>query len=390
MTYNFDHMLDRTSSYSSKWFGPKEEFGRDDLIPLWVADMDFQVPEEVSREIIERAGHQIFGYTITPDSYYDAVINWYKDIHQWTIAREEIVFTPGVVPGLNMIIRTFTKPGDEIIIQTPVYHQFQNVIKNTGRQLVENPLILESGNYRMDFENLRDVITAKTKMIILCNPHNPVGRSWKDEELKELGKIALDNNLLVVSDEIHGDLVFKPNRHRVFTELDKNFEKNTIVCTAPNKTFNIAGLKTANIIVKNKELRELFQLELEKHSMSGGTIFGMIAQEAAYNHGRDWYRQVLAYIESNIDFALDYIGKNIPRIKVKKPEATYLLWLDCRDLGLDRQELKDFFIDDCGVILNEGAAFGSDYSGYQRLNLATSRANLEEALRRIEEEVNKL
>lgn len=385
--YNFDNVVDRKGTNCTKWDIVSEIQESEDIIPLWIADMDFAIPNEILEAIKERANHPILGYTMTPDTYYEAVINWFKKRHNWVIKKEFINFTPGVVPGINAIISTFTKPGDDVIIQTPVYHPFARVIKNNGCNVVENPLKLENGYYYMDFENLEKVITKRTKMLILCSPHNPVGRVWKKEELEKLGEICIKNDILIVSDEIHADIVYPPNEHVVFSTINKEFAERSIICTAPNKTFNIAGLKTANIIIQNEKLRNEFEIQLEKLCISGGTIFGIIAQETAYSKGEEWYQQLMKYLNANVDYTIEFFETRIPKIKVKKPEGTYLLWLDCSDLNMNQKELNDFFIKDCKVLLNEGSMFSEKYNLYQRMNIATSRKVLQEALERIEKGV---
>lgn len=390
MNYNFDEYVDRRTSNSVKWDALKEYDNWQELIPLGIADMDFKVPRQVKEAINQRIQHEVFGYTITPDSYYQAIIDWYQDIHGWKIEKDNIIFTPGVVAGLNATIRTLTGENDSIIIQTPVYHQFAQTIKRCGRNIVENPLICKDGIYTMDFENLEQVITDQTTMLILCNPHNPVGRSWTEEELEKLGDICLKNNIIVVSDEIHADLTFKPNKHIVFSNIKEEFKKNSVICTAPNKTFNIAGLSTGNLIVEDDKLREKLSKGMENLGVSKGTILGKIAQEAVYTHGKDWYLQLMEYLEGNIDFVVTYIKENIPKIKLEKPEATYLLWLDFSELGMDNKELNKFLIEDCKLVLNDGTLFGKEYDKFQRMNIATSRSLLEEAVKRIEKAVNNL
>ena len=388
--YNFDRDIRRIGSHTVKWDGAIAEYKDPNIIPLWVADMDFEVPREVKESIEKRIEHEIFGYTMISDSYYEAIEKWYRENYGWEIDSEWIVFSPGVVPGLNAIIRAFSEEGDEIIVQTPVYHQFQNTIKITGRQVVENPLIEEDGKYSMDFENLKELIGPRTKMLILCNPHNPVGRSWREDELKKLGEICLENNILVVSDEIHSDLVYEPSKHRVFSQVDPRFRENSIICTAPNKTFNIAGLKTGNIIIEDTSLRDRYKETLDSLGLSGANLLGLVAQEACYKNGHEWYKEMLSYVEGNIDFAVSYIEENIPKIRVEKPEATYLLCLDCRELPYRGHDLMDFFVKDAGVLLNQGESFGSNYDSHMRMNLATSRKNIEKALEKIKTAIDSL
>lgn len=386
--YDFEKVLDRRNTNCVKW--DSGNYGDNDVIPMWVADMDFQVAPEIVEAMEERMKHPIFGYSFAPDSYYEAVTSWFKRRFHWTVEKQWIQFSPGVVPGINIIIGTFTKPGDNVIIQTPVYHPFARLIKNNGCQVVENPLIFNNGNYEMDFINLEKVINSRTKLLILCNPHNPVGRVWTKEELEKLGDICVKHNVIVVSDEIHGDIIYKPNKHTVFSTIKEEFSENSIVCTAPNKTFNIAGLQTANIIIKNEKLRRQYAIQAENMCMEGLNLMGLVAAEAAYSKGEQWYQELMEYLEGNLDFILDFFEKRIPRIKIMKPQGTYLLWLNCSELNMTKEELKDFFLKKCKVWFNEGAMFGIEGQLFQRMNIGTSRTLIKEALERIEREVNNL
>ena len=388
MKYNFDEIIERRNTNCIKWDSAERTYGDKDIIPLWISDMDFKVPQEVVDAIKERADHGVFGYTRRSKESYEAVIGWMKRRYNWDIKKEWIKFAPGVVPGLNIIVEAYTKPGDEIIIQTPVYHPFYSIVKNNGCQIVENPLKSVKGRYEMDFDNLKKVISKKTKMIILCSPHNPVGRVWTREELVQLGNIALENNLLVVVDEIHGDLVYKPNVHTVFASISEEFADNSIICTAPNKTFNIAALKTANIIIKNKKLRDQYTLQFEKAFLEGPTVLGDVAQTAAYTHGEQWYEEMMEYLTENLEFTINFFKTRIPKIKVLRPEGTYLLWLDCSALHMNNEDLNDFFIKKCKVWFNNGESFGKAGTNFVRLNIATSRRVLREAYERIEREIN--
>lgn len=388
MKYNFSEKIERTNTNCIKWDSSDRAHGDKDIIPLWIADMDFKVPEEVVQAIKERADHGVFGYTRRSKESYEAVISWMKRRYDWDVEREWIKFAPGVVPGLNIIVEAFTKPGDEVIIQTPVYHPFYSIVKNSGCQIVENPLKCVKGRYEMDFDNLKKVISKKTRMIILCSPHNPVGRVWTREELINLGNIALENNIIVVSDEIHGDLVYKPNKHRVFAAISEEFADNSIICTAPNKTFNIAALKTANIIIKNKKLRDRYSVQFEKSFIEGPTVLGDVAQTAAYNHGEQWYEELMEYLAGNLEYTLNFFKTRIPKIKVSRPEGTYLLWLDCSALHMSNEDLNEFFLKKCRVWFNNGENFGKAGSNFLRLNIATSRSTLKEAFERIEKEIN--
>ncbi|MEG1256586.1 MalY/PatB family protein [Clostridium sp.] len=390
MQYNFDERVDRINSNCLKWDLVERSHGDNEILPLWVADMDFKVPEEIAKAITKRLQHPIFGYSLRPPSYYKAVMEWFEKRFGWKIKKEWIKFAPGVVPGLNTLVAAFTQPGDEVIIQTPVYHPFYTIIKNNGCQVLENPLICNHGRYEMDFENLKRIITKRTKMIILCSPHNPVGRVWTKEELIRLGEICIKHDVLIVVDEIHGDIVFKPNTHTVFADISEEFADHSIICTAPNKTFNIAGFKTANIIIKNEKLRNQYVIQMDKHCIDGPTTLGAVAQEAAYTKGEDWYQELMKYLADNIEYTLDFFERRIPKIKIQRPEGTYLLWLNCTDLNMSKEELKNFFLKKCKVWLNEGSMFGKAGDMFQRINIGTSRGVLTEALERIEREVNKL
>ncbi|GAA0126919.1 MalY/PatB family protein [Clostridium senegalense] len=390
MKYNFDEIPNRIGTNCAKWDNRRAIFGRDDVIPMWIADMDFGVEPAIVKAMEERLKHEVFGYTYSPDSYYKSVINWMQKRFQWKIEKDWIKFTPGVVPGVNSIIAAFTKPGDQVILQTPVYHPFYRLIKNNDCEVLENPLVYDGSNYKMDLENLKEIITDKTKMIILCSPHNPGGRVWTMKELKELGEICIENNILVVSDEIHGDIVYKPNKHTVFAQINDEFANNSIICTAPNKTFNIAGLETANIIIQNEKLRKQFEIQLDKHCIHGPNIMGAVALEAAYVNGEQWYNQLMDYLNENVEFVLNYFENKIPKIKVQRPQGTYLLWLDCSQLNMSNDELNKFFINKCKVGLNNGKMFGQAGEQFQRMNIGTSRKIIEEALNRIENAINSL
>lgn len=388
--YSFEKRVDRSNSNCIKWDTVKELYGCEEVIPMWIADMDFEIEPSIVKAIQERLEHSVLGYTFTPNSYYDAVISWFKKRFDWNVEKEWIKFSPGVVPGVNSIIAAYTKPGDEVILQTPVYHPFYKLVKNNGCQVIENPLIYDGEKYEMDFENLESIITDRTRMIILCSPHNPVGRVWTKDELKKLGDICIKHNVLIVSDEIHADIIYKPYKHTVFSSISHEFAENSIICTAPNKTFNIAGLQTANIIIKNEKLRKEFDIQLDKHCVHEPNVFGAIAQEAAYSNGEEWYNGLMEYLTENLKFTIDFFEKRIPKIKLVKPEGTYLLWLDCTNLNMNASDLKDFFVKKCKVGFNDGSMFGIKGEMFQRMNIATSREIIKDALERIEREVNKL
>jgi cystathionine beta-lyase len=388
--YNFDKRINRRGTKSVKWDNLKKLYGNEDLLPLCVADMDFEAPPEVIKALTERAEHGVYGYTFISDEYYDAVIGWMKRRHNWQIEREWITFTPGVVPALSYAIRAFTQPGDKIIVQTPVYHPFYQVIEANERLIVKNPLIYKDGKYYMDYEDLKRKIDDSVRMLVLCSPHNPVGRVWTKEELRKLAEICLKNDIIVVSDEIHFDIVYKGHKHTVFATLSDEISQNCVVLTAPSKTFNLAGLQVSNAIISNELLRMKFRQELNKDHISSPNVFGERAIIAAYNQSEGWLDSLLEYLESNRDFFIDYLEKNIPKLKPIRPEGTYLVWVDCTELGMNPKQLRDFFVNKCKLALNDGQMFGEEGSTFQRFNIGCPRSILEEALHRIKIAVNSL
>lgn len=386
--YNFDDLIDRRNTNCMKWDRLEELFGGTGLLPLWVADMDFSAPPAVLKAIKERTNHPIFGYNYSSDEYYQAVISWMKRRHNWKIDREWILFTPGVVPALSYSVKAYTEPDDNIIIQSPVYRPFYTTIENNGRNIITNPLIYRDGRYFMDYEDLEAKIDSKTKLLILCSPHNPVGRVWTKEELTKLGEICLKNDIIIISDEIHFDIVYKGYDHTVLANVSPEIRERCIICTAPSKTFNIAGLQISNIIIPNNELREKYSLELEKDHIIRPNVFGEEALVAAYNESEDWLDSLLEYLEKNRDFFISFVDKNIPQLKVVKPEGTYLLWVDFSDLGMNSEELRDFLVNKCKLAVNPGEMFGKESGLFQRFNIGCPRSILEEALIRIEKAVN--
>ncbi|VDG97794.1 Cystathionine beta-lyase PatB [Lysinibacillus sphaericus] len=390
MKYNFDTVVDRMKSSSVKWDGAEALFGEKDLLPLWVADMDFKVPDEVSKAVADKAAHGIFGYTIREESYYQSIIDWMKSRHNWTIKKEWICHSPGVVTALSLAVQAFTKPGDKVIVQPPVYYPFMKVTETNNREVVYNPLVNNNGSYEMDFEDLTSKIDESVKLLMLCNPHNPGGFVWNKDDLQRLGDICMEHGILVISDEIHSDLVFKKGSHIPFASLSEKFAQNSITCTAPSKTFNLAGLQTSNIIIPNEELREKFTMETERNSIGMPNSFGPVATEAAYTHGGPWLEDVLEYVEGNLKFVTDYFADNIPALKVLPLEATYLAWIDCTELGMTPEELETFFLSKAHVALNQGKAFGPGGEGFVRMNLACSRSIVEKASKQIQDAVKSL
>jgi len=390
-TYNFDEIIDRTQSDSAKWSINDQLFGKKDVLSMWVADMDFRSPEPVVQALIQRAQEGIYGYPTRPDAYYQAVVDWLKQRHGWETQRSWQVTTPGVVPGVILALLAFTQPGDKVIIQPPVYHPFFKVVLNNGRQIAENPLIEEDGDYRMDFVQLEQQLSdPRTRMLILCSPHNPVGRVWSHDELARLGELCLKHGVLVVSDEIHSDLVFSWAKHTPLASISDEIAANTVTLLAPSKTFNLAGLHTSVAILSNPVLFRRFSQTVENLGMGGNTVFGLTGLEVAYREGKEWLDQLLAYLEGNLEYLEQTIRTRIPKIKVRKPEGTYLVWLDCRALKLSRKELRQFMIQKAGLGLDEGAVFGTQGEGFMRLNAATPRTVLKQALDQLARAVDEL
>lgn len=391
MKYNFDEYLDRSKSNSIKWIVPPKYLGDDDIIPMWVADMDFKAPKPVIDALKHRIDNGDFGYGSTPESAYDSIINWCKDRYDWHIKKEWILFTTGVVPGLSFSVNAFTKPGDKVIVQTPVYYPFFSAVEDNGRRMIVNELKLEDGKYYMDTEDLIKQIDIRTKAIILCSPHNPVGRVWKRSEIEKLVNICVEKNITIISDEIHADVVYSGYKHIPTASISPQAAKQTITFIAPSKTFNLAGLITSIAIIPDHLLRERFKITLENAGvLYTRNILGVLAMEEAYTHGLDWLLQVLSYMEENIRFMTDFFEKHLPKIKVIKPEATYIVWLDCRELGLSNEQLKKILIEDAKVLLSDGLQFGKGGDGFQRINIAYPRFMLEKALLRMEKALKSL
>jgi cysteine-S-conjugate beta-lyase len=356
---------------------------------MWVADMDFETVPEVKDAIIKRAMHGIYGYTARSDEYYQAVIDWNKKRFKWDIEKKWITHSSGIVNGVYNIIRAFTNPGDGVVIQPPVYHPFYFAIKKSKRELVLNPLKFENEKYVPDLEDFEVKLKkGNVKLFILCNPHNPVGRVFTKEELTALGDLCLKYKVLVVSDEIHSDLVYKSIKHFPFASLSKDFQENSITCTAPSKTFNLAGLSTSNIIIPNDELKVKYDYYLESHGIKTINIFGLIACETAYRLGGEWLEELLDYLESNKNYALDFINKRTPILKANETEGTYFLWVDCRALGFKKEELEKFMINKARLWFNQGYIFGEEGEGFVRINFACRRSTLDEALNRLENSIN--
>ena len=385
--YDFDQVIDRSNTNSIKVDATERVFGSKDVTPLWVADMDFLSPPELIEGLIKRVEHGIFGYVEPDERYLKSIINWLKDRHNWSVHQKTITFVPGVVKGFVFAIDAFTNENDKIIIQPPVYPPFKGATEGLNREIVANPLIFESGQYRMDFDNLRQVAQMGCKMLILCNPQNPSGRMWNKEELSELAEICYDNNILVVSDEIHADLVLPGNKHVPFATVSEKAAQNNITLMAPSKTFNIAGIVSSFAVVENRDIRKKYFDYLEARHLNQGTIFAYLAAQYVYETGGEWLDQVMEYIQKNIDFVDSFLQQHVPQIKVIRPEASFLIWLDCRTLNLSQPELESFFIHKAKLGLNSGTMFGEEGEGFMRLNVGCPLITLEKALNNLKKAV---
>ena len=390
LKYNFDQVVNRKGSNSVKWDNLKEVYGTEDILPMWIADMDFKAPDEVIEALLVKLDHRVFGYKVKSDSLYNSIINWVKNRYNWNIKKEWISFTPGVVTALNIAVKEFAKEGEKIVIQPPVYPPFFRVLENNNVEANLNPLIHRGDKFVMDYDSLEKSIDDKTKAIILCNPHNPVGRVWTKEELSKLGEICLKKNIIIISDEIHGDLTYKDYKTTPMASVSNEIAQNTITFMAPSKTFNIAGLATSIAIIPNEKIREVFERGVEKLEIGKVTTFGSTALEAAYTNGGPWLEAVMEYIEDNADYAIEYINKNIPEIKVKKPEGTYLLWLDFKALNKTYEEIHNALVNVGKVALNDGFTYGDEGNGFFRINIACARSILEEGLERVNKAVQSL
>ena len=390
MRYDFDEPIKRENTHSVKFDYTREYFGSIDLIPMWVADMDFRTPDFIMEAIRKRTEHEILGYSIRPESFYQAIINWYRQRQNWAIERDWILFSPGVVAALSMAVNAFSKEGEKVIVQPPVYHPFFSVVKENKRELVYNTLVEDDGYYRMDLDDLKKKIDRDTKLLLLSHPHNPVGRVWSPTELKELSDLCLENNIVILTDEIHSDLVLHPHVHTPLRTLSDEIADIAVTCVAASKTFNLAGLSSSAVIISNENLRTLFSHEVQKGHLYMGNIFGTIAMETAYSQGGDWLDQLLVYLKGNADLLVDYTASNLPGISVRPPEATYLAWLDMKNLGMKSKQLREFMTRDARIGCNDGPSFGPGGSGYQRLNFACPRSTLEKALHQLKQAVEKI
>ena len=392
MTYDFDKIIDRTGSGDLKHGVLKERWGRDDLLPLWVADMDFETPLFITDALRRRLDHSLFGYTVVPDELWTTIIQWIKDHHQWQVQRQWLTYIPGIVKGIGMAINVFVKDDEKVIIQPPVYHPFRLTPEGNGRQVVYNPLKEVNGTYEMDFEQLAEVVDDKCRLLILSNPHNPAGICWSKDTLQRLAHFCYEHNIIIISDEIHCDMAIFGNKHIPFASVSDEAAQISITFGAPSKTFNIAGIVSSYAVVPNDSLRRRFYTWLEANELNDPPLFAPIATIAAYQQGEEWRCQMLEYIEGNIRFVEDFCSKHLPQIKPWRPQASFLVWLDCRALGLSQEALVDLFVNRAHLALNDGAMFfarqggkaerGSD--GFMRLNVAAPRAVLSQALQQLQ------
>lgn len=389
MTYNFDKIIDRTGSGDLKHGVLKERYGRDDLLPLWVADMDFETPEFITSALRQRLEHSLFGYTVVPDELWTTIIKWIADHHQWDVKREWLTYIPGIVKGIGMAINVFVKEDEKVIIQTPVYHPFRITPEGNGRKVVYNPLKETDGTYEMDFDQLAEVVDDKCRLLILSNPHNPAGICWDADTLRRLAHFCYERGIIVISDEIHSDMAIFGNRHIPFATVSDEAAQISITFGAPSKTFNIAGIVSSYAIVPNPTLRRRFYTWLEANELNDPPLFAPIATIAAYQQGEEWRRQMLSYVEDNILFVEEYCRENLPGIKPWRPQASFLVWLDCRGLGLSHDKLVDLFVNKAHLALNDGAMFfgkpkpGNDLGGFMRLNVGTPKSVLKTALEQL-------
>jgi cystathionine beta-lyase len=386
MDYDFDMIIDRRGPSSVKWDFAAEQGKPDGLLPRWVADMDFPAPREVLSDLQKAVGHGIFGYTEAKQDYYDAVISWFSSRFGFSFSRDDVVKTPGVVFALALAVRAFTNAGDGVLIQPPVYYPFYEVIRGNGRNIVTSPLIYENGTYHIDFPDFeRKIAGGNVKLFLLCSPHNPVGRVWTKAELIKIRDICDTYGVVVASDEIHGDFVWTGNEHTCFGTLSDH----AVVATAPSKTFNLPGLQAANIIVKDRNLRLRMKAECDRSGYNQLNTMGLVACRSAYTHGAKWLSELKCYLEENIDFTLEFLSKRLPRVKLSRPEGTYLLWLDFSAYALSQEALDRRIINGAGLWLDSGTMFGAEGEGFQRMNLACAKAVLKDALERLEGEFSR-
>lgn len=386
MTYSFDKIIDRRGSNDLKHSVLQERYGRDDLLPLWVADMDFETPPFITEALRQRLDHSLFGYTVVPEELWSTIIQWVRDHHQWEVRREWLTYIPGIVKGIGMAVNVFSQEGDKVIIQPPVYHPFRLTPQGNKREVVYNPLKqLSDGYYEMDFDQLEQVTDEHCKLLILSNPHNPAGICWKQETLQRLAHFCHEHHILVLSDEIHSDMALFDHRHVPFATVSEEAAQCSITFGAPSKTFNIAGIVSSYAIVPNDSIRRRFYTWLEANELNNPPLFSPIATIAAYQQGETWLKEMLDYVEGNIRFLEDFFQQHLPKIKPLRPQASFLVWLDCRGLGFTHEQLIDLFVNKAHLALNDGEMFGAGGEGFMRMNVGTPRSVLLQALLQLKE-----
>ena len=391
VTYDFDRIVDRRNTDCLKYDFAVQRGRPKDVLPFWVADMDFSIAQEIEDALVKRCQHGIFGYSEATDGYFAALQNWYLKHFNWHVQRPWLIKTPGVVFALAMAVKAFTEPGDGVLVQQPVYYPFTEVIRDNDREVVNAPLALVNGHYEIDFADLEQKLAnPKVKLMFLCSPHNPVGRVWTKEELLKVGDLCLKYNVITVSDEIHSDFVWDDNAHTPFATLGEEYQQNCIVCTAPSKTFNLAGLQVSNIFIPNQKLRRAFRKQIDAAGYSQLNTLGLVACQAAYTYGEEWLTQVKAYIRSNITFVDDYLKQNLPQIKMLPIEGTYLVWLDCSALGMTADEREQWLWHEAKLWLDGGGIFGKEGEAFERINVACPRATLLQGLEQLKAAVAKL
>ncbi|MDO5786928.1 MAG: MalY/PatB family protein [Phascolarctobacterium sp.] len=391
VSYDFDKIVDRRNTDCLKHDFAVQRGRPQDVLPFWVADMDFPIAEEITDALVKRCQHGIFGYSEATDPYFDALQKWYNKHFHWQVQRPWLIKTPGVVFALAMAVKAFTEPGEGVLVQQPVYYPFTEVIRDNGREVVNSPLVLINGHYEMDFADLEQKLAdTKVKLMFLCSPHNPVGRVWSEAELRKVGDLCLEYNVITVSDEIHSDFVWDDNVHTPFATLGKEYEQNCIVCTAPSKTFNLAGLQVSNIFIPNQKLRHALRKQIDAAGYSQLNTLGLVACQAAYTYGEEWLTQVKAYIRSNIAFVEQYLVEQLPQIKMLPIEGTYLVWLDCSALGMTAAEREQWLWHEAKLWLDGGGIFGVEGEPYERINVACPRATLLKGLEQLKAAVEGL
>lgn len=382
MKYNFDELVDRRGTDCVKWDAVGERWGRNDLLPLWVADMDFRTPPFIIEALRKRLEHEVLGYTFACEEWHTSIIHWLQQRHGWAIRQEMLTFTPGIVRGLAFAIQCFTQPADRVMVMPPVYHPFFLVAQKNKREVVYSPLVLREGQYYIDFERFRQDVQG-CKLLILSNPHNPGGRVWSSSELEQIADICAESGTIVISDEIHADLTLPPFKHPTYALVSEKARQNSLIFMSPSKAFNMPGVASSYCIIENDQLRHQFQEFMEASEFNEGHLFAYLSVAAAYSNGTEWLDQALAYIQANIDFTDAFLQAHVPAVKVIRPQASYLIFLDCRELRLSQPELVNLFVDGAHLALNDGTTFGKEGEGFMRLNVACPRSVLEQALEQL-------